>query len=202
MALINCIECGEKVSTTAEACPHCGAKIPEIQIRCDECGNITNVENEKCSHCGAFFDREVHPNINFRQKKKKNVGCLTCIFIIIVGIPLVSYTFIRMCGYSHDRICEILQPYYMQTSTIETKTKNFINSEKDIIELGLKCVEVNLIKERRNIYTGIAEFHNGEKTKIKVTKGRDMLLFEFELPESVIRKKVEKAIDEIFENSK
>lgn len=29
MALVKCKECGGQVSTTAKACPHCGAKVPK-----------------------------------------------------------------------------------------------------------------------------------------------------------------------------
>ena len=28
MAIMDCNECGEKVSTTAKACPHCGGVVP------------------------------------------------------------------------------------------------------------------------------------------------------------------------------
>ena len=31
MALINCTECGKEASTQAEACPHCGMKMPTKQ---------------------------------------------------------------------------------------------------------------------------------------------------------------------------
>ena len=32
MALISCTECGKEVSTQAEACPHCGMKMPKKSV--------------------------------------------------------------------------------------------------------------------------------------------------------------------------
>lgn len=38
MALIKCPECKREVSSTAKACPHCGAPI-DTAIRCPKCGS-------------------------------------------------------------------------------------------------------------------------------------------------------------------
>ena len=38
MALIKCPECGRDVSSTAKACPNCGAPI-DTAIRCPKCGS-------------------------------------------------------------------------------------------------------------------------------------------------------------------
>lgn len=38
MALIKCPECGKDVSSTAKACPNCGAPI-DTAIRCPKCGS-------------------------------------------------------------------------------------------------------------------------------------------------------------------
>lgn len=38
MALIKCPECGRGVSSTAKACPNCGAPI-DTTIRCPKCGS-------------------------------------------------------------------------------------------------------------------------------------------------------------------
>lgn len=38
MALINCPECGKQVSSTAKACPNCGAPIDKRKY-CPKCGS-------------------------------------------------------------------------------------------------------------------------------------------------------------------
>jgi len=55
MALTECVECGGKVSTRAEVCPHCGCPVepPTPQINCPDCGEDFTVSLEACPHCGA-----------------------------------------------------------------------------------------------------------------------------------------------------
>ena len=55
MALIQCPECENKVSSTVEACPHCGYPLP-AQLRtqrCPECGSEQALDAESCSVCGC-----------------------------------------------------------------------------------------------------------------------------------------------------
>lgn len=51
MALAECRECGDKVSTEAESCPHCGA--PTSKAECWECGREVERGDETCPHCGV-----------------------------------------------------------------------------------------------------------------------------------------------------
>ena len=54
MALINCTECGNPVSTKAKACPKCGAPPEQTAlVRCAECGNPLSTKAEACPKCGA-----------------------------------------------------------------------------------------------------------------------------------------------------
>lgn len=52
MALATCSSCGHKVSTTARACPKCGAPPPKL-IYCTRCGGDTLDTESICPECGA-----------------------------------------------------------------------------------------------------------------------------------------------------
>ncbi len=51
MALIDCPECGGKVSDKAESCPSCGYVISEI--KCEECGKMMKKGTKVCPSCGC-----------------------------------------------------------------------------------------------------------------------------------------------------
>lgn len=52
MALTECWECGDNVSTAAEVCPHCGAPNPAPDIEQGECyGCGQDIEIEKGENC-------------------------------------------------------------------------------------------------------------------------------------------------------
>jgi len=55
MALTECVECGGKLSTRAEVCPHCGCPVepPTPQINCPDCGEDFPETLAACPHCGA-----------------------------------------------------------------------------------------------------------------------------------------------------
>lgn len=57
MALITCSECGGQVSSTAAACPHCGAPVsaaPAAEERkCEECGAVLPDGAAACPNCGC-----------------------------------------------------------------------------------------------------------------------------------------------------
>ena len=52
MALIECSECGGKVSTRAAACPHCGCPV-EPQVTCPDCGEDFTASLTACPACGG-----------------------------------------------------------------------------------------------------------------------------------------------------
>ena len=49
MALFECPECGNMVSTTADHCPNCGM----VFTVCPECGQVIKGEATQCPNCGA-----------------------------------------------------------------------------------------------------------------------------------------------------
>ena len=58
MALINCPECGQKISDKASACIHCGCPI-EKNKTCPECGSVVNESDTVCKTCGFPFETQV-----------------------------------------------------------------------------------------------------------------------------------------------
>src|ERR1700688_4541215 len=60
MALTACATCGHEVSTTARACPKCGAP-PTKSVYCTRCGGSMLDAESVCRSCGA--DRYGSPSI-------------------------------------------------------------------------------------------------------------------------------------------
>ena len=52
MAIVQCSECGGKVSTKAEACPHCSSPL-EPQFTCLDCGEAFEASLTACPVCGG-----------------------------------------------------------------------------------------------------------------------------------------------------
>ncbi len=75
MALIECPECGGKVSDKAPACIHCGyplkesveEKTQQIQF-CPYCGKQNDIESPFCGYCGKSF---------VRNEEKQEIVALT-----------------------------------------------------------------------------------------------------------------------------
>ena len=62
MALIECPECGGKVSNSAVSCPHCGFPI-KARLRnegpfCPHCGSKNEPSSIYCRHCGKAMNGE------------------------------------------------------------------------------------------------------------------------------------------------
>lgn len=70
MALIQCSECGARVSDLAKSCPHCGAPV-ENHCKCMECGHIVSPNAIMCPQCGAPLKDERHQN---RQQGNSYAG--------------------------------------------------------------------------------------------------------------------------------
>ena len=66
MALITCVECGNKVSDLAESCPECGCPV-ELKITCFECGESISNEFEKCPKCGVPL-KEISKNKAYKKE--------------------------------------------------------------------------------------------------------------------------------------
>lgn len=67
MAIINCPECNEKISSSVNHCIHCGAKIAV----CPECEQIYASHPEKCSSCGYVFKSDASSDANAQKAQEK-----------------------------------------------------------------------------------------------------------------------------------
>lgn len=71
MAIINCPECGEKISSHATKCIHCGCKI----TYCKECGKAFVGEPEICDECGFIFKKENEEKSDIKSDKTISQLC-------------------------------------------------------------------------------------------------------------------------------
>ncbi len=57
MALINCKDCTNEISDSAESCPKCGAPVPKIlkknEEQCPHCMTVVDSAATTCPGCGA-----------------------------------------------------------------------------------------------------------------------------------------------------
>lgn len=64
MALIECPECGGKVSDKATACIHCGYPLHKLEEQvqqiqyCPYCGKLNSIESTFCGYCGKSFVKD------------------------------------------------------------------------------------------------------------------------------------------------
>jgi uncharacterized membrane protein YhaH (DUF805 family)/rRNA maturation protein Nop10 len=61
MALTKCTECDGKVSTLADACPHCGRPMSP-PVECEDCGEEFDRLLDACPHCGRPLGAEEAEN--------------------------------------------------------------------------------------------------------------------------------------------
>ena len=57
MGIRICPECGGKVSTTRNDCPHCGYKFIEMK-KCPDCEENIPIDSKECPVCGYIFNNE------------------------------------------------------------------------------------------------------------------------------------------------
>ena len=93
--LIDCDECGNKVSDRAKACPQCGAPVtpPPKQIDCEECGGKVGVVAKTCPQCGAPMagpKTTPPPNIDQRDVVAVQSGVWTAQSFIDTHRPLCA----------------------------------------------------------------------------------------------------------------
>lgn len=64
MAMIQCPECGQKISDKAKKCIHCGKvfveeKTVNEEIKCSECGIVLAEADEICPNCGCPVEKKI-----------------------------------------------------------------------------------------------------------------------------------------------
>ncbi len=131
-------------------------------IECFECKNQISDQAKTCPHCGA------------KTKKKHPV---VIVLVLLAGVFAFSSVYFAFSSVYHaaNTITDLYDgalPARCKKSEeqlLQLRVKNWLNSEEEIKELGLKCLSVGLVKESLNKYIGLAKFDNGEETHIDVT---------------------------------
>ncbi len=93
MALINCDECGYKVSTKAEICPHCGNPVlnnasvsggsEPLLVMCRKCTNVQNeLIGDTCERCGTNVKTGLSPS---------RTGCFLCICLAVILVLSIVF---------------------------------------------------------------------------------------------------------------
>lgn len=69
MAIISCPNCGQRISSKASQCVHCGFRIGKTKI-CEECGTEYPDERNICPNCGCPSKK---PFSDFSSEKEREV---------------------------------------------------------------------------------------------------------------------------------
>ena len=82
MALIQCPECGNRVSELALQCPHCGFSIADTfrEYICPDCGRIVKGKLNSCPDCDCpfdFFKTKGMDNLNHKQITNESSSLLS-----------------------------------------------------------------------------------------------------------------------------
>lgn len=146
MALINCPECANEVSTKAESCPKCGNPLP-LELRKKLFDQKKKQENEK--------EKEV-------LKKNNNIGCLSMVVFIFIALIIAGLSSILI-----DR-CSENETKSRNTQTYSTHPTVTVTTIAD----GYDVKRVNLFSctscDNRQI---IDHCTNGEQAKLISTSG-------------------------------
>lgn len=74
MALINCTECGHRISDKASNCVRCGAPVVKKEIfKCFECGHEIEKGINTCQECGAEQDQAPKAEVNVEEKITRQI---------------------------------------------------------------------------------------------------------------------------------
>lgn len=102
MSLVNCNECGKRVSDNATACPNCGCPIniknekPRIN-RCPCCGFEVLEKNAYCINCGTqleFANKDKSSKVKQSTQKKSGEGIATASLLCGIAGFLLSCIYI------------------------------------------------------------------------------------------------------------
>lgn len=112
MSIINCPDCGNKVSTMAGTCPTCGVSIRGHLIKCDQCGAYYLDHESQCPQCGAAVTKTApepdttqssEPTTTPQPEKKRGKGR---IFLRAAGVTfaLIVLGSLAVGGYYHYHV--------------------------------------------------------------------------------------------------
>lgn len=165
--MIECPECGQKISDKAPTCPNCGVEIAGKVVRCKHCGGVYLSEYEKCPNCNKQQNniQATSDNIGKQRqgntKKKKN-SLQPYIITIIVALMIAAA---GLYIYKSKRSEKEQQAYEMaMKSTDPILLRNFLNNFSDASQEHIDSIQarldmLNMIDE---------EWENVKATKSKI----------------------------------
>ncbi len=132
MALITCYECGDKVSTTAAACPHCGAPVKKDAVRKD---SEVKAENEHTfraiNQIGEVVEQRVNPP-ELKQNSKLRAGV---ILAAAVGFIILAAAILRF-SQSNNESSEAFSLINSEGSTLSCPSENRESCVRDAESKG------------------------------------------------------------------
>ena len=153
MSMIKCPECGEKVSTMAGTCPHCGINIEGNLRQCPNCDEYCLLSQDTCPHCGtrlSFIEDEEendngNDNGNDNEKvpaKKKNKSLIFTITFAIIILAIICGVYYLDYKNNADRE---EREYAMLENTSNPEYYN------DFLAKYPKSIHYQDVKERLNV---------------------------------------------------
>ncbi len=100
MALIQCKDCGNEVSDSAEACPKCGAPVPRVladhEEYCPHCMTVIHQDATKCPGCRAVKGYLYEPRMGVFGRGGAILWGIIVPAITVVGLPVSAYAAYRV----------------------------------------------------------------------------------------------------------
>lgn len=108
MAVMECPDCGGKVSDLAEHCPHCGRPVyvedaQALFFECPDCDREVSDNARFCPNCGCEFDDDepvqpAQPTVIVKPKEgifmqTLNFGC----FVVLIFIAVFVFAMMGGC---------------------------------------------------------------------------------------------------------
>ncbi len=133
MALIDCPECGGKVSDKARACPSCGFLISGM-IKCEECGSMVKKSAKTCPSCGCPIESASDPVVNITASAEK-----------VTAVPIADAASVK-----HRSFAKIFVPiiivllliaasaavYFKFFRTIQVENREYISNDRTVTYTG------------------------------------------------------------------
>ncbi len=86
MALIECPECGKKISDSSDKCINCGYVLNK-KSKCPECGKSVSPTDKVCKNCGYKLSEKKSQN-NIFENRFLVIG-ICVLLILVIAIPVI-----------------------------------------------------------------------------------------------------------------
>ena len=100
MAMIECTECGNRISDSAAACPRCGATVPKAvgpgQEQCPYCMTVVDENAITCPGCRAKKGYLYEPRYGVFGRTGTIVWGIVVPALTVIGLPISAYAAFRL----------------------------------------------------------------------------------------------------------